>query len=598
MTAMRRRGLVWNIGVGLIAVQVLVAAVATFAGVGVVAGVLHRQSRADLVALCRALSAGYGGLVESGDTTALRARVATDSKAAGVAIAVIGSDGATIADSHARAAPGDNQLQLPEVAAALESGSGWSTRHSAQLGERALVVAVATPGPAGPRAVVRIAAPMAQVDGAVAAALPMIIAIVGAALLVSVAATLLAAGSLAASVRRMARAAEAFADGDLSARAPEHPSRELARLAEVLNRTAERMTAEAADLRARSGQQEAILQSMEAGVVALDLEHRIMRMNRAAEVMLGMEAGAVRGRLLQEVVREPELHRFVGEAMSDPAIQSAEFELRGEQPASVRATSGSLRDADGRPVGLLLVLTDVTQLRRLETMRTDFAANVSHELRTPITNIKGYLETLLESDLADRDQARRFLAVIARNAERLGAIVEDMLMLTRLERSGAEERLVTEPTPVARVIESVVAQLDPEIRAKMIAVVIDAPEGVVARINAQLVEQAVANLIMNAVKYSPARTRVTIGARRVEEQGEPAMVEVSVADEGPGIAPEHLQRIFERFYRVDRARSREQGGTGLGLAIVKHIALVHGGRVLADSVMGRGTTFRLLLPAA
>lgn len=401
-------------------------------------------------------------------------------------------------------------------------------------------------------------------------------------------------------MREIARAATAHAGGDFGARAGAQPSSELDALAHAVNASGERMASRVSELRSQTGQLEAILHAMNAGVLALDREQRILRLNPAAERLLGVKAHAARGKLLQEAMREPELNRFVEDAMADPTLQGDEFDLHRGTRLTVRANSGQLRDPQGVPVGLLIVLTDITELRRLETMRTDFAANVSHELRTPITNIKGYLETLTDAGFSDEEQARRFLDVIARNADRLGAIVEDLLLLTRLERTGPEEALATMPTAARSIIEAVVAQLDSAARAKDMRIEVRVQGGLAVEVNPQLAELALSNLVLNAVKYSPARSRVVVAARRLEPADEAprAMIELSVADEGQGVAPEHLDRIFERFFRVDKARSREQGGTGLGLAIVKHIALVHGGRVEATSEIGRGSTFRLVLPAA
>lgn len=252
--------------------------------------------------------------------------------------------------------------------------------------------------------------------------------------------------------------------------------------------------------------------------------------------------------------------------------------------------------------GILLVLTVVMfygasrsfsdkGLQHLESMRSDFAANVSHELRTPITNIKGYVETMLDVGVGNQQQAVQFLDIIKRNADRLAAIIEDILSLSWLEQPDTKAVLKREPASLHRIIGSVAAQFESAAEAKSIKIVAEAPQLLEAMVDSALIEQALANFVSNAIKYSPAGTTVTIRAR---EAG--SGVELEVADQGQGIAADHLPRVFERFYRVDKARSRELGGTGLGLAIVKHIALVHGGRVEVDSTVGKGSVFRLVLP--
>jgi len=360
----------------------------------------------------------------------------------------------------------------------------------------------------------------------------------------------------------------------------------------------ERLSAQEARLGALLNEQRAILRAIDGGVVTLDQEQRIVSMNRAAEWMLSLSEAHARGRLLQEVGRHPDLNRFVADAFLGAEREAAEIVLKGDPERRVRATATRLSDQNGRGPGLLLVLNDITQLRRLESVRTDFAANVSHELRTPITNIKGYIETLLESPDEDREQVEAFLKTVQRNADRLGAIVEDMLTLTQLERPDSAEHLQTELCEVGPVIEAAEQELESEARAKHMTVSSDVSPGLSARINPQLVQMALNNLLANAVRYSPPEKRIWITASRVRGVDGRAFVEIAVKDEGPGIAPEHLARVFERFYRVDRARSRAQGGTGLGLAIVKHIAQLHGGRVEVDSEPGQGSVFRLLVPDA
>lgn len=231
-------------------------------------------------------------------------------------------------------------------------------------------------------------------------------------------------------------------------------------------------------------------------------------------------------------------------------------------------------------------------MRQLESMRSDFAANVSHELRTPITNIKGYVETMLDVGVRDEKQTIQFLETIKRNADRLGAIIEDILSLAWLEQPDTKAVLKLASVSVPRIIGSVASQFESAAEAKSIRIEAHAPGGLEAVVDSALIEQALANFVSNAIKYSPSGTVVKISAERSVD----GMIRISVEDQGPGIAADHLPRVFERFYRVDRARSRELGGTGLGLAIVKHIALVHGGRVEAQSTVGKGSTFTLVLP--
>ncbi len=361
-------------------------------------------------------------------------------------------------------------------------------------------------------------------------------------------------------------------------------------------------------------ERDALLRSIHGGVLTLDGQQRIVRLDRAAEAILGVREGEARGRLVQEMARHAELNRFVEESLARSGTHEAEIGIKGGERASdmeadesrsgrrLRALSAPLGGAEeGITAGLLIVLIDLTELRRLESLRSDFAANVSHELRTPITNIKGYVETLLDSGFDDRDQAMEFLRTVARNADRLGTIIEDLLTLTRLERAEEEEEsFETQWEEVGGIVGQVEAELEGQLRAKSITLIREVPADLGAVMNAALMRLALTNLVGNAIRYSPAERRVWVRARLTQRGagagGEGCEVVISVQDEGPGIESEHLARLFERFYRVDKARSRDAGGTGLGLAIVKHIAQLHGGAVEVSSTVGVGSVFSLTLP--
>ena len=276
----------------------------------------------------------------------------------------------------------------------------------------------------------------------------------------------------------------------------------------------------------------------------------------------------------------------------------------------VDAAIETLRDESKQAIGALLLIADVTSEQRLERMRSDFVANVSHELRTPITNIKGYVETIQQIGLSDAGQVNRFLEIVERNASRLGALVEDLLSISFLESSNSKERVTLAPTPVNALIDWVDAELGPAAEAKGVKLTRDIESDLQLHANALLIEQAIGNLVSNAIRYSPRGSAIEISARSDNTQHAHAaagnasnmagtrMALITVADQGPGIPEKHLPRLFERFYRVDSARSREDGGTGLGLAIVKNIAMVHGGSVIAESVIGHGSRFSLIIPLA
>jgi two-component system phosphate regulon sensor histidine kinase PhoR len=338
----------------------------------------------------------------------------------------------------------------------------------------------------------------------------------------------------------------------------------------------------------------AIVETAPAGIIALDGLDRIVTINPAAKRILDVGERPADGRLLVELARSPELESLIAGARETG--RRADAELRFASAAGTRIARCSvvpLSRAVGS-AGMLLVLEDRTELRRLESLRTEFVANVSHELRTPITSIRGYAETLVDSFTLEPDAAR-FARTISRSAARLGAIIDDLLLLSSLEDPDARAELGTSPVRVAAFVAEAVEQAAPMAAEKRVAVDVAVDHDLWVMGNAGLLAHAVANLVTNAVKYGPAEAAVLVSAR-AEAGG--AVVEVT--DRGPGIPELHRARLFERFYRVDRARSRDSGGTGLGLAIVKHVAVAHGGSAEIDSRTGtdHGSTFRIRIPLA
>jgi two-component system phosphate regulon sensor histidine kinase PhoR len=392
-------------------------------------------------------------------------------------------------------------------------------------------------------------------------------------------------------LQEMRQGAERFAAGDFSHRLPIPDSIELASLALTLNRMAAQLAEQIAVIMQQRNEQEAILESMHEGVLALDTQERVITVNRAAEALLGVLATQAKGHTIQEVVRNVALQRLLAAALHSTEAATADIVLRGSEERFLQATATALRDAQGRDIGVLVVLNDVTQLRRLENIRRDFVSNVSHELKTPITSIKGFVETLRDGALEDRAQAERFLGIIARHAERLHAIIEDLLALSRLEQGSDSYEIPRSESSLTDVIQAAILDCAARAEAQHVTVIPTCAAELRAAVNAPLLEQALVNLLDNAITYSNPDSRVWVHVRQ-----EDSMLIIDVRDQGVGIPYDHLDRIFERFYRVDKARSRERGGTGLGLAIVKHIVQVHGGQVSVTSTVGQGSTFTLRIP--
>jgi two-component system, OmpR family, phosphate regulon sensor histidine kinase PhoR len=387
--------------------------------------------------------------------------------------------------------------------------------------------------------------------------------------------------------------AGALAEAGSTGALPPRADPVLGPLAEALAQARRSVQARVGRLTQQLDEREAVLASMLEGVLAVEPGGRLLTLNAAAGRMFDIDPSRAQGRDLLEVVRHPELQRLVRDALESAGPLERELTLYGEQPRTLQAHGTALRDRRGQGLGALVVLNDVTHLRRLERMRQDFVANVSHEIKTPITSILGFVETLLDGAIEQPETARRFLEIVGRHAQRLNAITDDLLNLSRIEQGAQQGDLATEEAALPQLLRSAVGVCALKAEARGIRVLLDCPPDLRARINAQLVEQAVVNLVDNAVKYAPAGTEV-----RVEGDREPGGIVIRVRDQGPGIPAEHQPRLFERFYRVDKARSRKAGGTGLGLAIVKHIAQAHGGRVEVESRFGTGSTFTLHLPDA
>ena len=328
------------------------------------------------------------------------------------------------------------------------------------------------------------------------------------------------------------------------------------------------------------------------GVIAVDVEERILSMNQAAGDIFDCSPPEAQGRSIQEMIRNPDFQRFVSDALAGdaPVRKDLVFYAKDEERVLGGYTT-LLKDAEGGRKGILVVLNDVTRLRKLENLRKDFVANVSHEIKTPITAIKGFVEALMDGGVKRPEESDHFLRIVEKHVGRLEAIIEDLLSLSRIE--GEEERgeILLEYRPVKEVLKAAVQAVQLKVESKKILLRISGGEHVKAKINSALIEQALINLMDNAVKYSEPGKEIHIEVEEKEKE-----ILIHVHDQGCGIERKHLERLFERFYRVDKARSRKLGGTGLGLAIVKHIMQVHGGSVSVISRPGTGSTFTLHLP--
>lgn len=526
----------------------------------------------------------------SADTKSLNRQLQSLDKSSEMRITIISPSGEVVADSEYDSQKMEDHGDRPEFIEAMQGKVGKSRRPSPTLDINMIYVAIPVRHNGQVNAVLRTSmaasaldAPPAGMVNRIALAMLMITILAG---LVS----WLAARRISGPLLKMKTAAGRFAEGDFSSRVPIPDTAEFASLANTLNRMAAQLEQQVRRITEQSSEREAILSSMKEGVVAIDNDDRILIMNPMAEMLLGTKMEFVNCKTIQEAVRNPDLQRFFGKTHENQAPNSEEIVIRADKDMVMQAAGTALLDADHRRIGALVVLNDITHTRKLENLRKDFVANVSHELKTPITSIKGFVETLREGAVRDPDKAREFLAIVARQVDRLNAIIDDLLALSRIEQETQAETIPLQRTELRSVLTSAVRNCDNRASQCNVNLKIECEDALTALINPPLLEQAVTNLIDNACKYSPDGN-VSVKAARENNE-----VAIHVEDTGPGIEPEHLPRLFERFYRVDKARSRKLGGTGLGLAIVKHIVQAHNGRVDVQSTLGKGSTFSIYLP--
>ena len=505
-------------------------------------------------------------------------------------VTVIRRDGTVVGDSEVAetALPAlENHRDRPEIAAALRGEKGFSMRWSDTLHRRLVYVAMPLGPSAGAASVIRVAEPLARLEEAIDRFHGTLIFAGGLALAVAIAMSVVAARLMSRALRDITQAARRMSAGDYGVRVRLAGTDEIAELGRSLDGLAENLSQTLATLRGERDLFGRMLESMQEGVLVLDRHLRILLINRALREML-LLGGDVVGRLPIEAIRNTDLQGVLDSAASTGTSASGEVEIVGLGARRFMVHAAPL---GGEPRGLVVVFVDVTEIRKLESMRKDFVANVSHELRTPITAVRSAAETARRTIEKDPEAAIRFVDMIERNAFLLHELVEDLLELSRIESK--QFRPKTEPVEIGPIAEHVFTLLKDAAEKRKVRLSVAPSVGATTVVgDKRAVEQVLTNLIENAVKYGGEGVSVTV--RTAAREG---MVRVSVEDTGPGIDPKHLPRLFERFYRADKGRSRDMGGTGLGLSIVKHLAEAMGGTVSVDSMQGRGSVFTFTLPA-
>ena len=553
---MGRRPLIWRLYPAYLVITIISLFMVTWYAVNYMGDFYFREKISDLEIRAKLLGHNIQPLIKDGlDITTrdeLNDYCIQLGRETGTRITIVLDSGEVICDSEESPARMDNHADRPEIVQAMAGRTGSSIRYSYTLETNFMYVAVPLPLD-GVAAAIRTSVQVSSLEAALKSA-RMRIAL-GALLAMVLASTvsLLVTRRIVRPLREMKKGVERFASGDLSTRLPIPDTGEFAVLAEEMNS------------------------------MALQLDERLKAIvNQRNEV----------GKSVQEAIRNADLQDFIKRTITASSPTEEEIVLHADGEKYIQVHGTHLEDPEGKRIGVLLVMNDLTRIRTLERIRKDFVANASHEIRTPVTSIKGFIETLLDGAMDDPEVASRYLGIIGKHSDRLNAIVEDLLNLSRIEREAESGEILLTDGDIVDVIEEAVEACREAADLKNIEVHSRCGERFIFPINRSLLVQALINLIDNAIKYSEKDKDVLVVCEAVG-----GGITINVVDNGRGIPPEHQPRLFERFYRVDKARSRDLGGTGLGLAIVKHIVQAHNGEVSVTSTQGEGSTFTITLPA-
>ncbi len=590
---MRRKRLLWKLYPAYLMIILLSIVIVTTYVSMAMKNFYLRTTADDLVVRAHLIEREVAAIFDKKSRKSLDELCKTLGRAASTRITLILPSGEVVGDSDEDPQVMENHAGRPEFKEALSGQIGVSTRYSETLQKEMMYVAIPVEKEGNIAGVVRVAIPVTAIDASLTAIYRKI-ALFGVFMIILAAAiSLYIARRISHPIEEIKSGAQRFAGGDLAHRLFIPDSVELQDLADALNKMAQQLGAKIRMITEQRNELETILSAMREGVIAIDSEEQILTVNKAAGSLLGIDTTTARGHTIQEIIRNADALRFITGVLTGKGDNAAEIVLLGPNNKFLQISGTLLRDSEGKKIGALTVLNDITRLRQLENIRREFVANVSHELKTPITSIKGFVETLQEGAIDDKEDARKFLEIIFKQADLLHALVDDLLSLSKLEQEAERGEMQLTKENVRRIIEASMAAYKTKARERHIEMALQCGDEVEVKANPRLLEQAVGNLLDNAIKYSEPGDTVKIEVAKNESE-----VTIKIIDHGCGIAREHFPRLFERFYRVDKGRSRELGGTGLGLAIVKHITQAHGGRVTVESILGKGSTFTIHLPNA
>ena len=522
-------------------------------------------------------------------------------RAAATRITVVSGNGNVLADSNENPARMDRHNTRPEIIQAATGKTGTSLRFSKTLGQNMLYVAIPLDTKKPSNGVLRLSVSAAALDAVLSSARKKLLFGILFIALVAAALSYFFARRISKPLEEMRIGAQRMANGDI-----DHPiiisnnnvPGEIAALSQSLNNMAAQLNGRIKQISQQRNELEAVFASMTDGLLAINHDHTIIRINRAAAALFQIDSTTAQGVAFEGFIRSRVLQDFLVKAIdTDESLSKNLTLMENGHEISLYCHTHPLFDGENRRIGILVVLNDLTRINQLENIRQDFVANVSHELKTPITAIRGYVETLLDGAMENRKEAKKFLEIIHRQGARLDAIVDDLLTLAHIEDKTEKNSFELRLEKICPILETAVQTCLVGAKMKKIEIKMACDPGLTGAVNRPMLEQAIINLLTNAVAYSPEKSIINVTAERRKDVTGRDIIKINVQDQGPGISHEHQQRIFERFYRCDKARSREHGGTGLGLSIVKHIADNHNGKVELTSRIGQGSTFTFSLPA-
>lgn len=587
---MKRKPLLWYLFPAFVLAVLSTLGAMTWYASKILTRLYISKTEQDLLTTSYALEPQILPLLQDGNLGKAKALFDRLEQHTGTRFTLILKDGSVVADSQTNA-PLENHAERPEIKTAFTGEIASSARLSPTLHVRMHYLALPIKHADRVVAVLRASRSYEQLEDEL---LTFKRRMLQGGLFIAASSILLSL-VLARSFRRpltaLKESAERFSRGEFSHRVEVAESEEIHSTAEALNRMASQLEEQMQALVKQRNELEAVLSSMTEAVIAVDLNGRVLSLNNVAAQLLGATGTGIQGMTITDVARDTELPQLIGQIFDLDHAVAGEVAFHHQRERIWQLHGTALRDSKGERIGALVVMNDVTDVRQLERIRRDFVANVSHELKTPITAICGFVETLLDGALEDKAQAEQFLRIVYNHSQRLAAIINDLLTLSRIEQDAGKSQIPLEIAKLMPILRNAAGLCEGKARSKGLVITLIGNDTTEAHANPALLEQAVVNLIDNAIKYSDGQKEIAVSLDMADDQ-----YVISVKDQGFGIAAEHLDRLFERFYRVDTGRSRKAGGTGLGLAIVKHIAQAHGGRAFVTSVVGEGSTFTLQLP--